>query len=244
MKFHIAICDDDPADAKRLYELLMVCSFQMDLDLDVTVFTRGSVLLGSLYSERTFPYELILMDIEMPEESGISLADKLNSLILSDTLLVFVSNYPEYMSESFSVHPFDFLQKPVTQEKLKKLLNDVQFRLTKKTRQLMIVSKDELDVSLRVEDILYVQVLNAKSQDLAICTATDFYTKRGTLSDMKGLYPELFFPLNRSILVNLIHVHYLTDRNAILHNGTILPVSVRNRKSLIKLLKNNLTIPM
>ncbi|MCR4839698.1 MAG: LytTR family DNA-binding domain-containing protein [Eubacterium sp.] len=242
MNLNIAICDDDHEDAKRLSDFLTRYSFQMEIDFNISLFKDRNDLMGKINPAYTFPYQLVFLDIEMPGESGINLAHELNQIIPDDTLLVFVSSYPEYMSDSFSVHPFDFLQKPITYDKIMNLLSEVRKRLAKRQRQLMIVSKDALSVSLLAEDILYVQSKNSKSQELIVYTKTDVYQRHGTLSDMETTYPDLFFPLNRSILVNLLHVHYLTDSSVILHNGTELPVSVRNRKNLIKLLKSNLTI--
>ena len=242
MDLNIAICDDNRKDMQSLSDLLTVCSIQLDIELQTTCFSDLNSILNSIDPSTPLPYHVIFLDIEMPGGSGIDLARTLNRIIPTHTLIVFVSNYPEYMSESFSVHPFDFLQKPVKPDHLRRLLIDIQEKEAKRHRQTLIVTKSNEDVKLQAEEILYIQSTNSKSQDLIIYTLRETYQKRGTLIKLEKLYPDLLFSLNRSILVNLLYVHYLTERHVVLNNGIELPVSVRNRKNLIKILKNNPSI--
>ena len=244
MDLSIAICDDHQPDIKRLSNLLTAYSVRTDIDFSITSFHDAKELLNSLDDHSPFPYHILFLDIEMPGENGIDLARDLNKRIPSDTLLVFVSSFPEYMSDSFSVHPFDFLQKPVSSEQFIRLMQDIREKFSKHRKQLLCVTKNGIDISIRAEEILYIQALNAKLQDLTIITTNDSYLRRGILSDMEQLYPDILFPTDRTTLVNLIHVHYLTDKEVVMIDGTRLPVSVRNRKTLIQLLKSNPTIQL
>ena len=139
MELKIAICDDNQSDIDRLSGLLTTYSFQTETDYQITRFNDGRRLIDSLRKEPSFPFHLVFLDIEMPRENGIDLAREVNRIMPSATLLVFVSSYPEYMGESFSVHPFDFLQKPVTTEQILRLMGDVRAHFSNMQRQLLIV---------------------------------------------------------------------------------------------------------
>ena len=242
MDFNIAICDDNQKDLQAISDMLTTCSVQLDLELHTTCYSDINSILNSFNPNRPFPYHILFLDIEMPEGNGIDLARTLNRVIPPYTHIVFVSNYPEYMCDSFSVHPFDFLQKPVKHDRLRRLLIDIQEKEAKQHRQALIVKKNNEDVNLQAAEILYIQSANSKSQDLIIYTLKETYQRRGTLAELEKLYPDLLVPVNRSILVNLFYVHYLTERHVVLNNGTELPVSIRNRRNLIKILKTRPTI--
>ena len=232
MNLQIAICDDHKKDIQKLYDLLTACSIQMDIDLHSALFLSGSELIKSIETAPTFPYQLIFLDIEMPGENGIELARTLNRIMPTDAFLVFVSHFPEYMGESFSVHPFHFLQKPVSANDLTQLLSDVRSRLAKRERQLIIASKGGEEFSLSIDKILYITATNAKLLELTIHTWNDSYLKKGTLSETEASCSDFLFPLNRTTLVNLFHIHYLSENNVVLDNGVSLPVSVRCKKKL------------
>ena len=239
MELTIAICDDDPSDLKKISTLLTSCSIKLDMDLNISRFDNSEKLLDTIKPNTPFPYHLIFLDIKMPGDNGLSLARTLNRCIPPDTLIIFVSCYASYMSESFSVHPFDFLQKPVTSAQIMRLLTDVKERYEKRSNSLMIVAKNGIDTSIHLDEILYVQSQNSKLQHLILHTADDFYLKNGTLSDLAARYPNLFVSANRTTLISLIYVHYVTDREVILINGTKLPISIRNRRNLLRILKSN-----
>ena len=244
MELKIAICDDNQSDIDRLSGLLTTYSFQTETDYQITRFNDGRRLIDSLRKEPSFPFHLVFLDIEMPRENGIDLAREVNRIMPSATLLVFVSSYPEYMGESFSVHPFDFLQKPVTTEQILRLMGDVRAHFSNMQRQLLNVSKDGATVSIHAEEITYIQSLNAKLQDMIIYTTQESFLRRGTLSEMEKRFSNLLYPLNRSVLINILQVHYLTDDKVVLTDGTALHVSVRNRKKLLGILKSNPTIQL
>ena len=95
MKLNIAICDDDEAAIEYLKSCITHFYFAFDVEVSISTFTSGRAFLDS-YTEKG-QYQLIFMDVEMPELNGLDTASILRSTIDRYALLVFVSNYPEYM---------------------------------------------------------------------------------------------------------------------------------------------------
>ena len=77
-------------------------------------FTEAQSALDWL---RTHPVELALLDINMPEIDGITLAARIKELY-PQTAIVFLTAYKEYAFDAYSVHPAGYLLKPVSQDKL------------------------------------------------------------------------------------------------------------------------------
>jgi two-component system LytT family response regulator len=68
--------------------------------------------------------DLIFLDISMPRENGLEFAKRLRQ---SGRLmkLVFVTSYKEYASAAFDVHAYDYIVKPVEQNRLHKTVQRV-----------------------------------------------------------------------------------------------------------------------
>ena len=67
------------------------------------------------------PADVVFLDVQMPEETGLSLARK---LVTEDSppVIVFVTAYDQYAIEAFEVHALDYLQKPFDDARLAQTL--------------------------------------------------------------------------------------------------------------------------
>jgi len=82
-------------------------------------FTKPSL---AIEFARIKPIDVIFLDIEMPEMSGIEAADKLMD-IQKELHIVFVTAFNSYAVEAFSLNALDYLVKPVTYERAMESLN-------------------------------------------------------------------------------------------------------------------------
>jgi len=110
MGIKVAVIDDEPL-ALRLLEQLMQNMEDCDI---VGSFVDVELALEKFEAE---PPDLILLDIEMPEIDGISLAAKIKS-ILPRTEIAFTTAYKQYAVDAFRVEALDYLLKPVTADRL------------------------------------------------------------------------------------------------------------------------------
>lgn len=72
--------------------------------------------------------QLILLDIEMPGKNGIELAKEIKH-DFPKTEIVFLTAYSEYALESYEIDALDYLVKPLTKERMKRVLTRLQSRL-------------------------------------------------------------------------------------------------------------------
>lgn len=111
---NIAVCDDDLEITKSINKLLMKYQDERDLDFTVDLFNDGSGLKSSILKGKK--YDLIYLDIEMRQMNGIATAKYIRS-IDTTVLLIYVSNYDNYLKELFEVEPFRFMSKPINDKR-------------------------------------------------------------------------------------------------------------------------------
>ena len=148
----IAVCDDEEifrADIQKHIDKLY-----SSLDVVVDSFSGGKNLIAAF---ETRPYDLVFLDIEMPEMDGITLAKKLRQLD-EKTYIVFLTGHVEYALEGYEVNALRYLTKPVQDDKLKEVLRYVADKMASK-RQLMIKVDGEEHL-LDISDILYLEAQN------------------------------------------------------------------------------------
>lgn len=217
----IAICDDE-TEARQL---MIKYIAQFDSSLEVDSFASSSDLL--LSAKRT-NYDIVFMDIEMPNPNGFDTAVTLRSFA-SPPLVIFVTKSSSYTIQGYGI-AFRYLPKPIFYHAFASVL----------TLALQEVSPAKISIQchgtqhiLSVRDILYAEVLD---HAVTIHTKSREYRTRLALSELKEmLSPYDFASPHKSYLVNLDCV-LSTDSNtiALIDTDQPIPLSKGKRAAFIK----------
>ncbi len=235
MYLNLAICDDDPKIREQLKSYIDDYQIAFDHELLIDLFPDGTSLLTS---KNLSEYSILFLDIEMPILSGIDTARQLRKQLSPTAKIVFISNYPEYMQSSFSVHPYHYLQKPVSHEVIYNTLNSA-IQDIEKERYFITITLPDLSVkTLNINDILFIEADNSRKRITAFHCKDSVFTARRTLIEYEEtLRGKQFARCHKSILVNLFHIHYLQNREIILDTGEAIPIGrsymtdIRNKLS-------------
>lgn len=138
MNLNIAICDDEINDISILKKYISRYNVETDNNIVVSSFLSAKELLLD-YSNNH--YDVVLLDIEMPDINGMDLAKQLRETD-DDLFIVFTTSYPEYMHESFEVQPFQFLTKPIDYKAVCKLFNDINKKITRSSKSIVIIDTE------------------------------------------------------------------------------------------------------
>lgn len=239
MIYNFAICDDSTDDLDKLSGDLSTSSFQLEHDFQISKFTTGDDLIASLNKKAM--YDAIFLDIELSNENGIEIARKIKERYNRDILIIFVSSYPQYMHDSFSVHPFYFLQKPYDVSDLKNVLNDVISTLANTHQMFSLIDTDLTQYSVRLKDIYYIEIFDSKKNRILFHLEDKTINAKGTISYWNDALENHAFSLcNRTTLINMYHLHFIDGDSAYLTNGAKIEISKRCKKKLINRFLNNI----
>ena len=146
----------------------------------------------------------MFLDINMPEASGLQLAEALQHLKFPPAV-VFVTAYGEFDIEAFKVNAIDYLVKPVETERLVQACSRVRehVSLHAKVQRLerIPVEKAGKKILIGISNIRYVM---ARDDYAYLQTDTDRYFSTVSLAQLeKRLDGHGFFRVHRGYLVNL-----------------------------------------
>ena len=175
-------------------------------DVIVTVFKSSEDLLQRI--ETKFEEDLLFLDIQIKGEmNGIELAHKIRQLGL-DTVIVFCTNFPQYVYEGYTVNALRFLPKPVSESDISYCCDYVYNRLSIESKNTLAIISAGKRYVLHYHEILYVE---ARSHCIYISTTTTS--------------PELFIPCHRSYIVNVAHIRLVTRTECLLSGNISIPIS-------------------
>ena len=198
---------------------------------NVTCFHDGTSLLQVFQPEM---FHIIFMDIIMDSLSGIDTARKLRD---SDrkTLLVFTTTSDEFAFETFPLHPFDYLMKPCTPEKLGHVLSEAVKVIDIPEDFLTVrVSRSVYKIPLRkISAVLsnnhFVEVVMSDGNCL-LCSMTFGEVEAELIGDRR------FLTCNRGLIINMDLVSSLSrDKSSvIMSDGRQFALKVRGRAEVLR----------
>ncbi|WP_068776863.1 LytTR family DNA-binding domain-containing protein [Paenibacillus sp. FJAT-26967] len=224
--YRVAICDDEEKQRELVKSILITLSIKINIEFEIELFGSGEQLV-TYYLHHNPPFHILILDVEMGGINGIQTARRLRGLNNLDEQIIFLTNYPEYMVESFDVMTFQYLIKPVAppilEEKMIKLCQYFQ-ALDKK---FMVIKSAYDEVVIKYDDLISIEAaksLTIKSK-LHFTTVNQTYGSKGTLSDYAlTLKDSNFLQIHRSIIINLLHVRKFASGVVLMSNGSELPI--------------------
>lgn len=229
MTLNIAICDDEKTDIESLKKNILQYNIETDNNIIVSSFLSAKELLSNYDSH---PYDVVLLDIEMPCINGMELGKQLREM--DDNLfIVFTTSYPEYMQDSFEVQPFQFLTKPIDHNDVCKLFNDIIKKINRSSKSIVIIDSENEKQFVSINDILFISSMKERKSYIRYQLFDRELISKDTLSEIEHqLAPRGFVSPSRGFLINVIQIQAMNSTSIILKNGSEIPISRRRSKEL------------
>lgn len=209
----IFICDDEIPilkDMENRIKLILPECFAAS-------FSDGKQLLKTLEKE---PCDVLFLDIDMPQISGLDIAKELARLD-EKPLLVFVTSHDELVYDSLQYHPFGFIRKSYFEEEIEKILKDCEQEISSKEKHFSFKSGTE-NMRIKLSEILYFE---SDGNYLKLFTEKQEYRLRDTVAAVENtLSASGFVRVHRGFLINQAAVKRLSAEEAELVNGVKVPI--------------------
>lgn len=226
--YHIAIVEDERTFSEQLQEFLKEYQEEKNINFKISVFKDGAEIL----EEYKQIYDIILLDIEMPEINGMETARRIRKTD-AEVVLMFITNMASYAIHGYEVGALDFIMKPLTYYTFSVKLTRALRRVKKKEQKEILLTLPDGAKKIEIQQLYYVEVQN---RILHYHTDTGVYRIRGTMQSVEQrLAPYPFVKCNHWYIVNLMHVSEVRG-NIVVVGGSKLEISRRNKTPFLKAL--------
>lgn len=209
------IIEDDPLSVRIIQEFIRKTT---DLNL-VHTFSNAIDAINILQIDESI--ELIFLDIELPEMSGIEFLDS----IKEPPQVIIISSKGLYAADAFDYDVADYLVKPITYARFYKAIQRARKRLEKDKlekvgRSEIFIKKDATLVRLKYSEILWIEALE---NYVIFNTFNEKFTIHFTMKAVEQKLPQdKFTRVHRSFIVNTSSIDAIEDNSVLIkvHDGT------------------------
>jgi len=220
----IAICDDDSTELENIKSAVdeFIVSKQPNSQITVDVFTNGSDLL--CYLNKHNDYDLLILDIIMPDMNGIALAAEIRNINIS-CKIIFLTSSPEFAVNSYKVNAFCYLLKPFSRDEINSLLNKALDDTEEEKSKSIVVKENgrltrvQIHMIQYIESIRHIVIFHLRDNRVISCYSTMKEFHDILLSDNR------FIKCHQSFIVNMNHVISITKNDFVLVDKTLIPIS-------------------
>jgi two-component system LytT family response regulator len=178
--------------------------------------------------------DLLLLDIEMPDTSGIELIKSLKA----PPITILATSRKDYALEAFECNVIDYLVKPISFDRFSKAVEKAKLMFENSNQTLDFNNKDYVFiknsgtiVKLKINDILWIEALG---DYITINTSAKKYTIHSTMKMLETKLPvDKFIRVHRSFIVSIDSITSIDD-NVIVIEKQLIPIGSVYKENLMK----------
>lgn len=220
----IAICDDEDNIVNKIEGIVRNYQSKVHSQFEIHTFSNGIDLISS-----QFKFDLIFLDIEMPDVDGIRAAKKIREKD-KNVRFVYVTSHSECALNVFAVHPFDFAVKPVDANKIHEILNEyMEYSKQRDFGEKVTLKTISETIVLNLKNVIAFEYTD--NRRILVHTADKSDEIRGSITEiLQTINSEHFVSPHKSLIINLREVNKIADFTIFMSNGLKIPVAQKRLK--------------
>lgn len=225
--FKIAAVDDDKVVLEQVCKCTREFFEKQEHPIKLDLFFTSRDLMDGLKEEDS--YHIYLLDIEMPEISGIELAEQIR-LQDNSAYIIFITSHSSYAIMGYELKIYRYVSKDDIDKKLPEALKAIVQEVQVQDGKRYIIRTNNRIEKLFYKNILYLY----KDGKNAVFVTFDgeSYVRKALQMVDKELNSDDFIYIDRGYIVNIYHVMRFQNHELLLRNGTLLKVSRTHKQKL------------
>jgi len=186
--------------------------------------------------------DIIFTDIDMPGMNGLELQRRIKNRSL---VTIFITSHPEFAVEGFELEAFDYILKPLKEERFDNCINRLKEYIDIKLKAAMfensfrdgsvLIKKGREHTGIQLNDIVYLEAL--KDYTKLIKYDSKSVTIHGNLASiLRDKHFSNFIRIHRSYAVQKNYIHLIKSNKIVLNNGVNIPLGLYYRDNLMEIL--------
>lgn len=230
----IAICDDERFYVDKLKQFIEVYSNEADVELEITTYNDGRELIEDV-KEDAGRYNIVFLDVEMPQISGIDTAMELRKLD-SKLIIFFVTSHEQFALSAYKVDALGYIVKPVSYTELKHqlaravvMVHFEQNYSEAESRYLEV----QVAKNTRIVDVRNIQYIEKRRNQ---CVLHCIDSEITCYESLKGIHERLdsnkFIYTHQGFIVNFDRIKEVRENCVCLGDGKEIPISRNHYKTV------------
>ncbi len=199
------VVDDEPLAREEMMSLIEEIS---ELKI-IGNFSNAPAAMDFIKSNQV---DLIFLDIQMPEVTGIEFAQQLGQ----QTLIVFTTAFSNYAVQSYDLDAIDYLLKPIDKPRLEKAIqkaityqnllseNTLKNSVESSDKDFLLIKSDRRYYKIKFEDVKFIEGL--KDYAVIHTTTQKLITAMNLKTIHQKIISEFFMRVSKSYIVNFNHI--------------------------------------
>lgn len=222
---HISVCDDNPLHLKQTVSIIEHAP--LSETPIIHTYTNPDALMLAV-EDRTVVPDIAILDIELGETDGVTLAGELNRLV-PNCQIIFLSSYAVHASDVYYTRHVWFVLKDRAEEFLIPSLQRAASNLAlQSAEETLFVRCGGANVNIPFAEIIYIERVARK---IRIVTRTADYLSSQLPSALHLSNTEHLLRCHQGYWVNLKHIGALDHSVFIMDNGARVPISRTYREA-------------
>ena len=230
---NFVVCDDNYSVLDRLSKMLEAIFIKNSIDAEIVLkATTASDVINYVDNNKV---DVLILDINLKSEmTGCDIANLVRKKN-KDVYIIFTTGHLEYVLIAYKYKTFDYLPKPVVDEKLEetilRLMDDIKNTPSK------FIRLNNNKTIINQEEVNYIKKDGMK---LVFCTNTRTYETYSSFNKVQDCLPENFVRCHKSYIVNIKNISDInSNKNTILFSqNSSCSIGGKYKNEIMEVLKN------
>lgn len=221
---NIVICDDSESDALAAKEVIKRTAQELHIKTEFDIYSNAADVERKLLIKKE-PADILILDIDMPEISGLELAERIRAENL-DMIIIFLSAHEEFVFQAIEFQPFRYIRKMRLETEMPIAIQAAVNVLEISSDKQIILYTEEGEKAVMISEIMYFEAEKHKTY-IYLKNGGCIHARRSIAELHQLINKESFIMIHRSCVVNTDYVKNMQNCLLILKNDEQLLVSRR-----------------
>lgn len=217
----VAFCDDDMSVVSELQGLLDQYCAKRNREIEYSAFYSSLELLAEI--ERGVRYDILFLDVILPNENGICIAKEIRRYD-SVVKIIFLTSSSEFAVQSYTVDAYFYQMKPICEENFFELMDSALSKCQKEEQHSLILRCKSEITRIDLDKLEYCEVLGRTLL---------FHMENGKVLEGTGSMDKLYGQLSqyenfvrphRSFLINMEYIRKISYKTITMENLAEIPI--------------------
>ena len=224
-----AICDDEELSLNMVATALESCFSQYGVTLTLDKYQSSKELFQAAQQGKS--YQVIFLDIDMPEMDGIELGVRLKKE-QENAAIIYISNCEDRVFDSFQARPFGFVRKSSFLQDTQAVVKlYIESRRNADNRRLEVKTPDGF-IQIPLADIVYIECIRDYQFFYLSTSDTPVKCRLSMTRLEETLVEQGFLRVHQGYIVNYAYIKKISNESIELTSGASIPMSRRKKQEV------------